>query len=659
VRSRPVLLTAILLAATAAAVAAFTLAQGNGTAAVPATHIQHLVVIYDENESFDHYFGTYPATPPDNGSEPSFVAAAGTPLDNTINDYENPAHATLLTANPNTTSPGHPANPARIDRANALTCDNNHSYSPEQLAFDNGLMDKFVQNTEGVGCSSGSLVMDYFDGNTVTGLWNLAQNFAMSDNFFGTTFGPSTPGAINLISGDTNGAAPDQAGAVVNGTDIGDPDPMGDDCASGSMQMSGKNIGDQMNTAGVTWGWFQGGFAPTSRNGSGTATCGAVHANIGGATITDYSAHHEPFQYYATTANPHHLPPTGTIGTTDQANHQYDLTDFDTAVKAGNLPQVSFLKAAAFEDAHPGSSDPLDEQRFIARTLDELEQSPQWSSTAVIITYDDSDGWYDHVAPTIVNHSNDTADSTICNTGANTPPDLGTAKDRCGHGPRLPFLLISPYSRVNYIDHTALDQTSIMKFIEFNWGVLPIPAAQHSFDASAGDLQGMFDFVTAPHDTPVYLDPNTGEVIGSPPSGVTSAPPPQPAPPAPTTTTTTAATPPPPIALPLPLPVPKPTPKPTTTTKPKLTSTTKQNGKKLTVTLKVTGLSTSKGSITVSVKLTKGKLTIASGKGTVKSGHLTVTLKAKKTLKKGTYTLTVTVTQAKKSTKFTKSLKLK
>ena len=231
--------------------------------------------------------------------------------------------------------------------------------------------------------------MDYFDGNTVTALWNLAQSFTLNDAFFGSTFGPSTPGALNLIAGTTHGVTPAAGSGIENGTMTGDPDPAFDDCAAGSARMSGKNIGDRMNAKGVTWGWFQGGF----RN------CAATHQNIGGVPIRDYSPHHQPFMYFESTANPHHLPPSSVamIGHSDQANHQYDLLDFDAAVRAGNLPQVSFLKAAQFEDGHPGSSDPLDEQRFIARTLDELQQSPDWDTTAVVIAYDDSDGWYDHV----------------------------------------------------------------------------------------------------------------------------------------------------------------------------------------------------------------------------------------------------------------------
>ena len=296
------------------------------------TPIQHVVVIFDENESFDHYFGTYPnaANP---AGEPAFTAAASTPSVDGLS-------GSLLTANPNG------VNPQRIDRSNALTCDMNHAYGPEQQAFDGGLMDKFPQFTANGSCTGArgaNLVMDYFDGNTVTALWNYAQHFSMSDNSFGSGFGPSTPGAIELVSGQTHGLTDPAAGE--NGTMIADPNPIDEDCGSGPAKLTGLNVGDLMNTAHVTWGWFQGGFRPTSTPG-GIAHCDAAHNNIGGAPVVDYSAHHEPFQYYDSTANPHHLPPTSTamIGQQDAANHQYDLSDFDAALAArqsaaGVLPE--------------------------------------------------------------------------------------------------------------------------------------------------------------------------------------------------------------------------------------------------------------------------------------------------------------------------------
>src|SRR5262249_36261071 len=150
--------------------------------------------IFQENVSFDHYFGTYPdaANP---AGEPAFEPAHHTPTVNGLNDG-------LLNNNPNS------ANPTRLDRSQAITCDQDHGYTDEQKAFDHGLMDKFVQSAAGGGCTDKSIVMDYYDGNTVTAMWNYAQHFAMNDNSFGTGFGPSTPGALNLISGQTHGATP-------------------------------------------------------------------------------------------------------------------------------------------------------------------------------------------------------------------------------------------------------------------------------------------------------------------------------------------------------------------------------------------------------------------------------------------------------------------
>src|SRR5579872_4295100 len=360
------------------------------------TPIKHVVVIFQENISYDHYFGTYPnaVNPP---GEPNFTSLANTPQSNGLTP-------TLLTHNPNL------YNPFRLDPkhlGNLITCDEDHNYKDEQEAYNGGLLDKFVQFT-GIGevdngvvkCGSGTngnLTMGYYDGNTVTGLWNYAQHFAMGDNSFDTEFGPSTPGAVDLISGETGGATD---GSIGGGAVIGDPDAAFDDCSgSTTVAMTGKNIGDILNEKGITWGWFEGGFKPTGTTSGGKAICGATTPRTAtdNVQVAAYSAHHEPFQYYQSTSNPHHLAPTSVsmIGQTDQANHQYDLSDFWNAVNAGNMPAVSFLKAARAQDGHPANSDPLDEQVFLASTINKLENTPEWSSTAVFILYDDSDGWYD------------------------------------------------------------------------------------------------------------------------------------------------------------------------------------------------------------------------------------------------------------------------
>jgi phospholipase C len=465
-----------------------------------ATPIQHVVVIFQENVSYDHYFATYPIAANPAG-EPQFTAAAGTPTPNGLS-------GSLLTSNPNL------ANPFRLDRSQAITCDNNHDYTPEQQAVHGGLMDKFVQylSPSGASCTP-NLPMGYYDGNTVTALWEYGQNFAMSDNSFGTTFGPSTPGALNLVSGQTNGATPASIpDSVAGGTVIGDPDPTYDDCSgSGTVAMTtGLNVGDLLNTAGVTWGFFQGGFAPTSYTSTGKAVCHSTHVNVGGATVTDYSPHHEPFQYYQSTANPRHLPPTSPsmIGKTDQANHQYDLSNFWTAADASNLPAVSFLKAPKYQDGHAGYSDPLDEQTFLVQTINHLQQLPSWKSTAVIIAYDDSDGWYDHVMAPIVSQSSDPTYDALLGSGLCGTTPAGAPSDRCGYGPRLPLLIVSPYSKQNYVDGTVTDQTSILKFIEYNWNLPSI--GPQSFDQKAGTLLNMFDFNHVHGAYRLFLNPATG-----------------------------------------------------------------------------------------------------------------------------------------------------
>jgi phospholipase C len=195
------------------------------------------------------------------------------------------------------------------------------------------------------------------------------------------------------------------------------------------------------------------------------------------------------------------------IGQTDQANHQYDLSGFFTALNAGNLPAVSILKAPAYEDGHPQYSNPLDEQTFLVNTVNAIQDSPFWDSTAIIITWDDSDGWYDHVMPPIVNGSASTSDA-LSGTGMCGTPNANAPQGRCGYGQRLPLLMISPFSKVNYVDHSVTDQTSILRFIEDNWNLGRIGGT--SFDAMAGSLLNMLEFADGGDARKLFLDPTTG-----------------------------------------------------------------------------------------------------------------------------------------------------
>jgi phospholipase C len=427
----------------------------------------------------------------------------------------------------------------------------------------------------------------------------------MSDNSYGTTYGPSSPGAINLVAGNTGGVdtaheanSPSVATPTAPNADlvadgkggyslIGDAQPYWDDCSTrDAAGLKGQNVGDLLNARGLSWGWFQGGFRPnasyqtalaavgasgqpTSKfvpnqfksfysnaanrpaHSSNQANCSTVHpvgVALGGhgqwGYKDDYIPHHEPFQYYASTANPHHLtvPTDGaghdtiaglaTIGRDTQSysggvpqfdtpNHQYDTSDFDQLVAAirdgqlppSALPAVSLLKAPGYQDAHAAYSDPADEQQFVANEIEALKRTPDWRSTAVIIAYDDSDGWYDHQYPGIQNPSLSPADNLTntsfdvgksgtsgqCGPNPQTRVPLGGEQGRCGFGPRLPLLVISPLARRDYVDHNLSSQSSILNLVEYNWRLGSIPGSADTrlarrdwFEGVPFDLAGLF-----------------------------------------------------------------------------------------------------------------------------------------------------------------------
>jgi phospholipase C len=521
--------------------------RAQSTDAATATPIKHLVVLFGENVSFDHYFATYPkaSNPP---GEPRFVPTAGTP---TVNNL---ASAHLLQNNPNYTNAANgndAAEPFRLDRSQANTESQSHAYTAEQRAYDGGKADLFPKYTgKGTPGGAGAFgtrgeVMGYFDGNTVTAMWRYAQHFAMSDNAYTDTFGPSTPGAIDVISGQTNGMLPivtskpvstmTKSSYYINDgqggmTMINDVDPATDVCTKGDeVFMAGRNIGDLLNDASITWGGFMGGFNLSTVNPNGTTGCTrSTHSNIVGADIKDYTPHHNWFAYYPSTANSTHARPTSisaightlaSDGTHDPANHEYDLDDFYAAVKAGNFPAVSYIKAPSYQDGHPGDSDPLDEQAGTVTLINFLERQPEWKNTAVIITYDDSDGWYDHAAAKITNPSFDAVDQVdgpgTCGTGT---PLVGLAgkpvNGRCGPGTRIPFVIISPWARTNVVRHTPISQASVVRFIEDNW--LGGKRLGHgSFDATSGSIMDLFDFRSGGRTSPLFLDPVTGNTTST------------------------------------------------------------------------------------------------------------------------------------------------
>jgi len=566
-----------------------------------ATPIKHLVVIFQENISFDHYFSTYPNAQNNPGETP-FKATKNTPVVNSlatpldVNNHFAPlgGGVDLLNNNPNKNNPANGSgavNPFRLSPAQALTADQGHNESPEESAYDNGQMDLFPKFVGTAGpppagppaaVGTKGLTMGYFDGNTTTAIWNYAQHFALNDNNFTSQFGPSTPGAINLISGQTNGikatnnnvvsgsppnqvllhstheAWGDAAHLVSNITVIGDGDPLGDVCSNAAIdqvQLAGKNIGDLLDDKHISWGSFMGGFDLTITNPANptapipipnpTTGCNRISAPTAPGTpaflSVDYIPHHAWFQYYASTSNPMHTRPSSVqaIGrsfipgtnTPEPANHNYDIHDFFDALNAHNLPAVSFLKAPAFQDGHAGYSDPLDEQNFLVHVINTLQKSPEWAETAVVILYDDSDGWYDHQMPPVVNASmNPTVDTLnapgVCDTGpaqqgkpAMAPTLNGNfgapVWGRCGYGTRMPLLVVSPFAKRNHVDHTLTDQSSVLRFVEDNWLDHQRIQPGGSFDTIAGTIEHMLDFDDRDEDRPrkLILDESTGAVV--------------------------------------------------------------------------------------------------------------------------------------------------
>ena len=526
-------LAAGFIAASLAALPIGTMAQSETETKTP---IKHVVVIFDENISFDHYFGTYPhATNP--GGETPFHPKDDTPRVNNL------LAAGLLDQNPNSTQP------FRMDPSHSVTCDQGHGYTEEQSAYNHGLLDKFPENTGsgGPGCydygKGTGVVMGYFDGNTVTAIWNYAQHYAMNDNSYSTMFGPSTVGALNLVAGktttatmspfDADGTTPgnpngDIAGGQTTGAAIGDPRPafrrvQRDDAATrrAALDAHFHYLGQERRRSaereghhlGLVPGRIPSHFLPFQSNGwhSAAGLRRGKH-RAGGAVPGLHSPPRTvPILQVHRESGPHQPSNASLIGTSkDGTNHQYDLIDFWTALGEGRLPAVTFLKAKGIQDGHPGYSDPIDEQNCLVTVINAIENSPDWKDTAIVIAYDDSDGWYDHSMGTIINQSN-VSDDTLTAPGACgvTPSDI--LPGRCGYGPRQPLLVISPYAKQNYVDHRQTDQSSILRFIEDNWDLGRI--GDGSADEKAGRLNGLFDFDDAQHAPKLILDPSTGVIL--------------------------------------------------------------------------------------------------------------------------------------------------
>ncbi|SEB82397.1 alkaline phosphatase family protein [Paenibacillus sp. GP183] len=409
--------------------------------------VKHTVVIFQENRTFDNYWGTYPYAP-------GFHAISGTPQD--VVNFKHVSDNVVKDVSGNVYNPDDNGNPVYpwhdTGKAKIQQPDVNHGYADMIAMVDGGKMDKFyTMNSKGTNPTRGKLSMSYFDYNEIPAYWQYAQHYALADNYFQPVSGPSTPGAFYLIAAQSGNGSDPANNNVPSSQITSDPSPKngpfgGDNPKGLTYNLTYKNIGDELTANNQSWAWYAGGWD-------------AAKANPGSPEALKYSPHHNPFQYFQNYEDGKYI------------QNLKDYTHFSQDVANGTLPTVSFIKGGYGDDEHPGlgnQSTPSAED-FTVKTINQIMNSPYWKDTAIIVTYDEGGGFYDHVAP---------------------PEAVKTADGLIGNSTRVPALVISPYSKQNYVSHVQYDHTSILKFLEWNYN---LPALNNR-DKNANNLLDMFDF---------------------------------------------------------------------------------------------------------------------------------------------------------------------
>lgn len=446
-------------------------------AATPFDKLNHVIVIYQENWSFDGLYGKFPGA---NG-----LANVGnvTQVDKDGKPYTmlpQPIDTTLKPAAPDPRFPANlpvaPFDTARFVPANQNTGDLVHRYYQEQYQIDGGKMDKFVAWSDAAG-----LVMSNYDATNMPE-GQLAKQFTMADNFFHAAFGgsflnhfwlvcacspvfPNAPAAMVAQLGPDgvitkDGAVTPDGYAVNTAFTVNQPHPKSADPVTLVPNQTMPNIGNRLDDKRVSWAWYSGGWNDA----------------LAGKPDPLFQFHHQPLAYFASYAD----------GTAAKSQHLKDETEFLRALQTRTLPAVSFIKPLGPNNEHPGYADLLQGQQHVADLVNAVRTSPYWADTAIIITYDENGGRWDHVAPPVV--------------------------DKWGPGSRVPTIIISPFAKRGYVDHTQYDTTSILKLIETRWDLAPLGTR----DAAANPLLNAFDF-SAPAAPGVTGLPRTGSGGSLPP----------------------------------------------------------------------------------------------------------------------------------------------
>lgn len=381
---------------------------GSGASGTPQSPITHLIVLILQNHSFDNLFGT-------------FSGADG--LNSSLASYTQTDQA------------GKTVTPSLMSELDAPNI--NHDIATYTAAWDNGKMDKYAY-------TNGDISMDYYD-NTVSGpatdgttwgidtIWGYADQYALADHFFSSSMYSEPAQMLYMVAATTHDAR--TAGSLPY-YDKCDAQQLAAGGATVAVPLTETTVGDQMNTAGVSWAWYQGNYA-TSVNG----------------TCVNYVPQENPFQYFTSTEYSSNL-------------QDISLPSFKTILANGTLPSVAFVTPPGDVDEHPGSApgDMANGIEWVDNFVQKVKNSSYWQSTAIVMLYDESGGWYDH----------------------EPPPQLANA---FGLGARVPVIVISPYAKTGYISHQQMDYVSILRFIQWNWNLGMLPAAaQQAREQQSGDL---------------------------------------------------------------------------------------------------------------------------------------------------------------------------
>ena len=412
--------------------------------------IRHVVVIYLENHSFDNLYGQFAGADGLSNAD----AASITQLDSAGTPY------TFLPAIPGATAfpTNLPNTYFNIDQYvpnDQETPDVLHRYYQEQLQINGGKMNKFALYNSSAGLSQG-----YYK-TSLLPLANIARQYTLCDNFFHSAFGgsflnhmwliaaatpvfPGAPAASVAVIDSTGHLKKDGAvtpdGYVVNTAfSVNAPHPATVNPAALIPNQTLPTIGDRLSGKNISWAWYSGGWDNA----------------LAGNPDPTFQFHHQPFVYFAHYAD----------GTQAKKDHLKDETEFIAAAKNGTLPSVSFVKPVGFDNEHPGYANLITGENHTVELINEVLNGPNGKDAAIIITYDENGGLWDHVAPPVIDA-------------------------KWGPGTRVPAIIISPFARKGFVDHTQYETVSILSFIEQKWGLQPLTDR----DKYANPLANAFDF---------------------------------------------------------------------------------------------------------------------------------------------------------------------